>query len=51
MNRKGDIAWDEIGKWALVLLLILILLYIIFKVKNTTGGLWENIKNIFRFGA
>ena len=49
-NKKGDIAWDEIGKLVLILIAIVVILAGIIALTGSSGELFNQIKNIFRMG-
>lgn len=48
MRKRAAITWDEIAKWAIVLILLIILIVFIAKSTGVLDKLWEQIKNIFR---
>jgi len=49
MNKKGVWGWEEISKLLLVIIILLVLLGIIFYLKENGFELIEKINNIFRF--
>ncbi len=51
MKNKKALAWDVLGKIILAIAVLLILLLIIYVLKDKMYSLWEKIVNIFRFGG
>jgi len=49
--KKASITWDEIGKWALVLLLLIALVIVIAILSGNARMLWDKIASIFQVGA
>jgi len=50
MNKKGDFGWEEISKIFLVLLGLVIIIAIIFLLKEKGKELIENIISVFKKG-
>jgi len=50
MNKKG-LAWETLGKIILAMVILLVLIGIIYILKDKMYELWEKIVNIFRFGG
>jgi len=48
--KKGEILWDKLGKWILLLVLLILVLAIIYFKKENLLDAVENIKTAFRFG-
>jgi len=51
IGKKSSLHWDEIGKWALALLLLLIVLIAIGLITGSLGRVWDKVINLFRFGS
>jgi len=51
MMKKATIAWDEIGKWALILLLIVALVIVVAILSGSAHDLWDKIASIFQVGG
>ncbi len=49
--KRASLAWDEIGKWILFLLLIIALLVVIALLFGGAEGVWDRIKAILTLGA
>ncbi len=49
--KKASLAWEEIGKWVLFLVLIIILIVIIALFFGGASGIWDKIKSILSLGA
>jgi len=50
MNKKG-LAWETFGKIVLALAVLLILIGIVYVLKDKMYELWDKIVNIFRLGG
>lgn len=48
--KKGEIVWDKLGKWILLLALLISVLVIIYFKKESLLDAVESIKTAFRFG-
>ena len=51
MNKKGDLVWDQIGKFILAIILMVILAFILWMHKDNIFEMFEDFKTIFRFGG
>ena len=51
MKKKGDLAWDNIGVWILMLLVMVAVLLIVFTNKEMMTDLFEKTKMFLRFGG
>jgi phosphotransferase system glucose/maltose/N-acetylglucosamine-specific IIC component len=49
-GKKSSLQWDEIGKWALALMLIIVVLIAIGLITGSLGRLWDKVGGLFRFG-
>jgi len=49
--KKASLAWDELGKWILFLLLIIVVIFIIYLMFGGAQGVWERIKDVLTLGA
>ena len=48
--KKGEIVWDKMGTWILLLVLLILVLLIIYAKKESLLDAVESIKTAFRFG-
>ncbi len=51
LKKKGEIAWEELAKWVLIILVIIIVLVAITKLTGKSNSIWEKIKELLRFGT
>ena len=51
MNKKGEIVWDRLGKWILLLALLVILMLLVYTQKENLFKMLDSIKIAFRFGG
>ncbi len=51
LKKKGEIAWEELAKWILIILVIIIVLVAITKLTGKSNSIWEKMKEILRFGT
>ncbi len=49
-GKKASMAWEEIGKWILVLALVVVLLVVIGSITGVGNKMWDGLANLFRFG-
>ncbi len=49
MNKKAEFGWEQISKILIVLIVLIILMGIIFYLKERGNELIKDIINIFRF--
>lgn len=49
--KKATLAWEEIGKWILVLALLVILLIAIGVITGVGDRIWGALADLFRFGG
>ncbi|MCD4759978.1 hypothetical protein K8R33_03750 [archaeon] len=49
--KKGEIVWNKLGTWLIILILLIAVLLIIFKQKEQLVELLDTIKNVLRFGG
>lgn len=50
MNKKADVEWDQVIKWALVILLLIALFMAIAVITGSMNRMWDALANLFRFG-
>ena len=48
MEKKGDLAWDTIGKLVIALAFLLLMLVILYLFKDKLIGITDQIKALFR---
>ena len=49
MNRKGDIAWEEIAKWVIIIIIALvIIMFIMSQLRAEGDGLMSGFLESFR---
>ena len=51
MNKKGDLAWEQITRILIVIVILIVLLLIIKLFRDKSYDLFENFKNFIRFGG
>lgn len=49
--KKGEIVWDKLGIWILLLVLLILVLLILFQQKDKIAELIDTIKDVLRFGG
>jgi hypothetical protein len=49
--KKGEIVWDKMGVWILLIILLVILLVFVYIQKGNFGDILESLKTVFRFGG
>jgi len=49
--KKATLAWDEVAKWILFLLLLIAVIFVIVLLFGGAEGVWERIKNVLSLGA
>jgi len=49
--KKGEIAWDKMGNWILLLIFLVLILALIYFQKERFITAVESIKTAFRFGG
>ena len=50
MNKKGDLELDELGKALIAIVILIVLVVIVWLLKDKLYSVWENFKNLLRFG-
>ncbi|MEK6835850.1 MAG: hypothetical protein AABX55_02395 [Nanoarchaeota archaeon] len=50
LNKKGDFAFEQIGKIILILAFLIILILIAFLFRDKLLVVLENLKDVVRFG-
>tara|TARA_Y100000310_G_C20641506_1_gene794200 strand:+ start:1639 stop:1806 length:168 start_codon:yes stop_codon:yes gene_type:complete len=49
--KRGEITWDKLGKWILLLIFLVLILLLVFSQKDKFMEAVESIKIAFRFGG
>ena len=49
--KKGEITWDNLGKWMLLLIFLILTLLLVYEQKDKFMLAAESIKLVFRFGG
>jgi len=49
--KKGEITWDNLGKWMLLLIFLILMLLLVYEQKDKFMLAAESIKLVFRFGG
>jgi hypothetical protein len=49
--KRGEIVWDKLGKWILLLVLLIILLMLAYTQKENFINALESLKTALRFGG
>jgi len=49
--KKGEIVWDKLGGWILLLIFLVLALILVFAQKERFLESVESIKLLFRFGG
>lgn len=50
MSKKGDFSWEQLGKIALAVLGLLVLLIIIGLLTSKSESIFDTVKDFVRFG-
>lgn len=51
MRKKGQLGWENIYTWVLVLAFLLVILIIVFGNKERMFEILDNVKTFLRFGG
>lgn len=51
MNKKGELQWDELGTWIIVIIVGVIIILGILVFRDAIGSMLNTIKNMMRFGG
>ncbi|MBT3394891.1 hypothetical protein HOA59_01690 [archaeon] len=49
--KRGELAWEQIGKFLLAILLLTILVLVTLEHKENISSIFEDFKMIFRYGG
>ncbi len=49
--KRGELAWEQIGKFLLAILLLTILILVTLEHKEKISSIFGDFKMIFRFGG
>ena len=49
--KKGEIAWDKMGNWILLLIFLVLILALVYFQKERFSVAVDSIKTAFRFGG
>jgi len=50
ISKRGELVWDEIGKWIMLLVLLIIIIFIIIDQKERIYDALDSLKTALRFG-
>ncbi len=51
MNKKGQLIWEDIKKWIIAILFLVVIVIIIFLNKEKALELLDKLKLLLRFGV
>ena len=53
INKKGDLAFGELGLggWIIAIAFLVLMLLLIFILKDKGSAILESLKNLFKFGV
>ncbi len=51
INKEGELVWDKLGTWILLLILLVVVLIIVFGNKEKIVDALDNLKTVLRFGG
>ncbi|MBS3172251.1 hypothetical protein J4438_01555 [Candidatus Woesearchaeota archaeon] len=49
--KKGELAWDKLGKWILLLIFLILILIVVFKQKDQIMNAIKSLGIALRFGG